>query len=599
MNEDMGKHGIVHSVREQFKTVKHKADVCVVGAGLAGMCAAIAAARRGCSVVLVHDRPMPGGNCSSEIRMWPLGADGSNPANLRETGIFEELLLENMYRNPTRSFAIWDSVLYGAVKYQSGLKLILNCSVNAARTHGARIVSVSGWQLTTYLNHEIEANIFIDCSGDSVLATLSGAKFRRGREAAGEFGESIEPETADSMTMGNTCLIQARETAQDIRYTPARWAEKIDKSQLEGRGFKPSGLDGNYWWMELGGERDTISDSEEIRDELIALSYGVWDYVKNSGDGDASRWELDWAGYLPGKRESRRYVGDYILTQNDAQNGTRFYDVVAYGGRSIDDHPPLGFRHRGKPTVYHKCAAPFSIPYRCLYSENVQNLMFAGRNISVTHAAMAASRVMATCAILGQAAGTAAWVAAQNKTDPRGVLDSIELLQQTLMYDDCWLPGLSRKISGICQNARLTADCENADILRNGLDRPENGDDNGCFLPLGGSARYVLEKRCHVRALRIVFDSDLLRETIKKDYNAGSVTPTVCNRPLEGMSFEFPPTMTREFEIYIDGELFLRVNENYKRLVVIPVGRAVSEIEMRPLATYGRQSAHVFSFDFE
>ena len=200
----MGKHGIVHSVREQFKTVKHKADVCVVGAGLAGMCAAIAAARRGCSVVLVHDRPMPGGNCSSEIRMWPLGADGSNPANLRETGIFEELLLENMYRNPTRSFAIWDSVLYGAVRYQSGPKLILNCFVNAARTHGARIVSVSGWQLTTYFNHEIEANIFIDCSGDSVLATLSGAKFRRGREAAGEFGESIEPETADSMTMGNT-----------------------------------------------------------------------------------------------------------------------------------------------------------------------------------------------------------------------------------------------------------------------------------------------------------------------------------------------------------------------------------------------------------
>ena len=309
MNEDMGKHGIVHSVREQFKTVKHKADVCVVGAGLAGMCAAIAAARRGCSVVLVHDRPMPGGNCSSEIRMWPLGADGSNPANLRETGIFEELLLENMYRNPTRSFAIWDSVLYGAVRYQSGLKLILNCSVNAARTHDARIVSVSGWQLTTYFNHEIEANIFIDCSGDSVLATLSGAKFRRGREAAGEFGESIEPETADSMTMGNTCLIQARETAQDIRYTPARWAEKIDKSQLEGRGFKPSGLDGNYWWMELGGERDTISDSEEIRDELIALSYGVWDYVKNSGDGDAVKKI---------KEVERKRIKEYLNYHKDA-----------------------------------------------------------------------------------------------------------------------------------------------------------------------------------------------------------------------------------------------------------------------------------------
>ena len=199
----------------------HQVDLCVVGGGLAGMCAAITAARRGIHVALVHDRPVLGGNASSEVRMWVCGARGDNN---RETGIIEELLLENRWRNPMRNYSLWDSILYEKVRFEENILPILNCSVNGLEMDGSRIKSVTGWQLTTQTWHTVEAGLFADCSGDSILAPLSGAEFRIGREASREFNEDIEPEEADCKTMGMSCLIQARETDTDQPFIPPAWA---------------------------------------------------------------------------------------------------------------------------------------------------------------------------------------------------------------------------------------------------------------------------------------------------------------------------------------------------------------------------------------
>lgn len=581
------------------KNIKsYTADVCVIGGGLAGMCAAIAAARHGSSVILVHDRPVLGGNCSSEIRMWPLGAHGKNR---RETGIFEELVLNNLYRNPTRNYPIWDSVLYEAVKFQDNLTALLNCSIFDAEMNGKKISTVTGWQTTSYTFHRVTAKIFIDCSGDSILASLSGAEYRRGREAKSEFCEEAAPDSPDSFTMGNSCLIQARETPSPIKYIPPEWARKIGSDeQIKNRPHAPTDYRGNnFWWLELGGTEDTIADSEKIRDDLLALSFGTWDHIKNHGEHNAENWELDFLGFLPGKRESRRYVGDHILTQNEVQAGGKFKDIIAYGGWSIDNHPPLGFDHEGEPTTYYSCPSPFGIPYRCLYSVNIENLMFAGRNISVTHAAMAASRVMATCAVLGQAAGTAAHIAAAKKISPKMVGNYIRELQKILMDDDCWLPGLKREISESCKGADLYAECGNADNLRNGIDRPTDADgDNGCYIKKGSKITYSFKSPTYISSVRIIFDSDLNRETVTGGIPQVKDCPTICNRPLNMTPFTFPATMTRVFKLIADGEIIYETASNHQRLVRIDVNKSVKTVELQPTETYGSDKVHIFSFDF-
>lgn len=575
----------------------HIADICVVGGGLAGMCAALSAARHGCKVVLIHDRPVFGGNCSSEIRMWPMGSHGSNR---RETGIFEEILLENMRVNPRRTYPIWDAVLYNIMHSCENLTNIMNCSVHSVETDGSSIRFVIGWQLTTYTTHRVNADLFIDCSGDSILGLLSGAEKMRGREARSLYGEPAAPEIADSCTMGNSLLLQARETKSPAPYVPPCRIRNLTEDDFESRRHIPSDLRNNYWWIELGGDRDTLYDCEEITKELLPLTYGVWDHIKNGGEHNAENWELDWVGFLPGKRESFRLVGDYVLNQNDVSGGVHFDDVIAYGGWKVDDHPPEGFDHRGEPTRYFPSTSPFEIPYRCIYSANVRNLLFAGRNISVSHCALAASRVMATCAMLGQAAGTAAYIAKKYSTTPRGVQQHIEELQQVLMQDDCWIPGHKRKIAAVCKNAVITAQSADADNLRNGTDRPtDEGGDNGCYVPLGSSVVYTLQKPTYIKSIRLVFDSDLNRKTVTGGIPAVADCPTICNRPFDMPPFEFPATMTDSFDILIDGEIFKHIEGNYQRKVVVAVEKEAKVLAVKPLSTFGAPKAHIFAFDFE
>ncbi|MBO7620007.1 MAG: FAD-dependent oxidoreductase, partial [Victivallales bacterium] len=351
-----------------METIRHQAEFCVVGGGLAGMAAAVAAARHGAKTVLIQDRPVLGGNASSECRMWISGARN----DVHETGYVEELKLENNYRNPQLSWSIWDSITYESVRFQPNLEVILNCSVNDLTMDGMRITSVKGWQLTTQTWHVVEADLFADCSGDSILAPLSGADFRIGREARNEFGEDFGPDEDDLKTMGMSCLIQARETDSPKKFIPPAWANKyLTDDDMPDRGHGYRGLS-NFWWIELGGEDDSIRDTEIIRDRLLAVAFGVWDHIKNHGDHKADNWILDWVGFLPGKRESRRYLGDHILTQQEIKAEGRFDDMVAYGGWPMDDHDPAGMNGTGRPHTNYPAPSPYGIPYRSLYSRNVE-----------------------------------------------------------------------------------------------------------------------------------------------------------------------------------------------------------------------------------
>lgn len=571
------------------RNITHHVDLCVVGGGLSGMCTAIAAARHGAKVALMQDRPMLGGNASSEIRMHVCGAHGDNN---RETGIIEEIELENHYRNPLRNYSIWDSILYEKVRFEPNITLILNCSCNSLEMDGDRITSVKGWQLTTETWHIVEADLFADCSGDSILAPLSGAAFRVGREARAEFDESIEPEVADRKTMGMSCLIQARETDRPQPFVPPTWAYVYETDEdLPRRGHDL--LKTNFWWIELGGEQDSIHDTEDIRDELLKVAFGVWDHLKNHGEHGAKNWVLDWVGFLPGKRESRRYEGDVIMTQNDVRAEGKFNDLIAYGGWTMDDHHPGGFSWPGDPTIFHPAPSPFGIPYRTLYSRNVANLFCAGRNISVTHAAMSATRVMATCAVLGQAAGTAAAIAGREASTPRAVFEKhLPELQQTLMDDDCYLPWQTRAIPELTRIATLTASQGDPEPLRNGIDRPVSDTDNGWQGAPGAWVEYRFAGAQPIKQLRFTFDSDLNRP------EKNQPSQYALDMPAYGV----PATMTRNFRIETLNEtgtwsVAAHVTDNYQRLVRLPVDVTTSAIRFIPEATWGAADAHVFAWD--
>lgn len=343
-------------------------DFCVIGGGLAGMCAAIRAAREGVRVVLMHERPVFGGNASSEIRMWICGAEGENN---RETGIIEEICLENMYRNPTKNYYIWDSILYDFIRREKNITPLLNCACMDAETEegefqygrNKQIKSVTGYQLTTQMFYKVIAKNYADCSGDSILAPLTGAEFMQGRESAAEFGEDTDRKEHDSMAMGMSCLIQGRETKRKIKFIPPEWSKKLTESEKKLRRPDMENSYENFWYLELGGDRDTISETEEIRDELLSLSMGVWDYIKNSFGKNMDKWELEFMGFLPGKRESRRMTGEYVLTQTDIVEGKEFEDAVAFGGWPIDDHFPGGFSYEGAPNTLSWVNAPYNIPY--------------------------------------------------------------------------------------------------------------------------------------------------------------------------------------------------------------------------------------------
>ena len=589
---------------------KHiKCDLCVIGGGMAGLTAAISAAREGTKVVLMHERPVLGGNASSEIRMWICGARGKDN---RETGILEEIALENLYRNPTKSYSVWDTVLYDFVRREKNITLLLNCTCmdaevekgDFAYSRNTRIKSVTGYQMTTQCFYEIEAKFFCDSSGDSILAPLCDAEFRIGREARSEFNEDTSVVEEDKMTMGMSCLIQGRETQNDIKYIAPEWSTKLCEKDFEDRNPDIYNEMENFWYLELGGDRNTIDDTEILRDELVSLAAGTWDYIKNSGNFDSEKWDLDFLGFLPGKRESRRMCGEYMVTQRDISDRKVFDDEIAYGGWPIDDHFPGGFYHKGTPNTDIPTPAPYSLPYRALYSKNVENLFFAGRNISMTHAAMSSIRVMATCSLLGEAVGKASAIAVKNDLTPHDVyLKHMDLLQTLLMNEDCFLPSKTREISPVCRNAKLNI--EN-DVIRNGQDRVHQiyntNNDNGAYTVNSGNEIVYSFDKTNISAVHIVFCSDLNRDTLPGG-DCERTHLTRANHPLKSPQMYLPKTLCRAFKLIGEADgvstEILNISDNRKRSYHLNINKAFDKLILIPTSDWGNnESIRIISFDF-
>lgn len=571
-------------------------DFVVVGGGLSGVCAAISAARHGTKTVLVQDRPMLGGNASSEVRMGIMGAAGNNN---KETGILEELQLNNIRYNPLFRYTLWDDILYSAVKREPNITLLLNTSVNNVEMKDGKIAAVLGWNINEYCTYRISGKLFADCSGDGILR-LSGAEFRHGREFPEEFGETFTQVGGDHRTMGNSILLQLRKTEEEHPFTAPEWAYHFTDKDFEAPSdeAKPKGIhysykrlypdNNNFWWIEFGGNIDTIGDAGAIQFELKRIAYGVWEYMKNHPDGRCKGYDLDWIGSLPGKRESVRFIGDHILTQDDVMNGGKFEDVVAYGGWTLDDHHPDAFFKKGFLSVHHRPPSPFGIPFRCLYSRNIPNLMFAGRDISCTHMALSATRVMGTCALLGQAAGTGAALALKYGVTPAELgRKHIAELQDTLEDDDVMLPYRWRKIS------KLTADAEAThEILRNGIDRNYKKKDNGAWLEPGkDSCGYSWKEPVAIRGCRLVFDTDL-----------GTTNKRMLKLEAEHNYRKMPWMLAKAFrvEVRVNGEwkTVYEDKENIQRLRRISFPSVNADaIRLTVLSAWGEKQAHVFAFD--
>lgn len=455
-------------------------EILVAGGGLAGVASALAAARAGASVVLCHDRPVLGGNASSEIRMHAVGADASGKRGIplateaREGGIIEEIRLEACVHNVQRSASMFDLILYDKCRSEPRVTLLLNTAVSETKSRGGRLSHAIAQRQSTEERFAIAASVFIDCTGDGRLGLEAGARYREGREDREAFGESLAVEKADNYRLGSSLLFMARKHDRAMPFTAPAWARRFSEQDLRLRPHATLsddlGLEYGYWWIEWGGQLDTIRDNDQIGGELLAIVMGVWDHIKNGGDHGADPWALEWFGFLPGKRESRRFVGQYTLTQDDVLHSRPMPDAIAYGGWPIDVHPPAGVDAVGElPARQTTVPYLYDIPLRACVSESVENLMFAGRNISATHVAFASTRVMATCAAIGQGVGTAAAYAVRHGIDPSQLAsrgEAIDAIQQQLLRDDAFLIGrCNNDPADLARQARITASSQQAEGL--------------------------------------------------------------------------------------------------------------------------------------
>lgn len=448
--------------------MKIKTDIVVVGGGQAGVCAAIAAAQEGKKVVLVQDRPVLGGNASSEAGVPSHGAEAmAHNRNLRDTGLLEEMRLDfYINRSPySDSRANWDMILLEKCLSEKNLTLFLNTKITGATLEDSRIHEISGFSMQTEENLIIGADVFIDATGDGFLSAISGAEFRQGREGVDEFNEQVfGQKVEDKKTLGSTVYGWAVKRDYPVPFKPPTWAIRYES--CESLAHRPhsskhlfptvtSSKDHHtiqfFWWLEWGGQLDVIKDNDKIYRHLLAELYGVWDHLKNSCTEETRKllenFELTHWTNFPLRRESRRIVGDYILNENDIFNVVEFKDRIGFGGWPMDDHPPEGISSKEPPCDQVFLNEPYNFPYRSAYAKDIENLFIVGRCMSVTHSALSTIRVMNTLGSIGEAIGTAAAICIEKNTTPRNLgLNHIDVLQQRILNRDLYLLGMRDSI---------------------------------------------------------------------------------------------------------------------------------------------------------
>lgn len=434
-----------------FPAVEHRnlkeetieADLIIVGGGLSGTCAAITAARAGIQVILVQDRPVLGGNASSEVRLWALGATahmGNNNRWARESGVVGEILVENMFRNPEGNPLIVDTILLEKVVDEPNIRLLLNTAAfDVTKSDADTIESVRAFCSQNSTMYRLRAPLFCDASGDGAVGFLAGAAFRMGAETHEEFGEKLAPNADYGELLGHSIYFYTKDVGYPVQFTPPSFALDDITQIPRWRNFNSNQQGCQLWWIEYGGRLDTVHDTEAIKWELWKVVYGVWNYIKNSGNfPDAETKTLEWVGTIPGKRESRRFEGDYMLTQHDVIEQRQHDDAVSFGGWALDLHPADGIYSEKPGCNQWHSRGVYQIPYRTMYSKNINNLFLAGRIISTSHVAFGSTRVMLTSAHAAQAVGMAAVQATQNNLIPRNV--DIKVLQKSLLRCGQYIP---------------------------------------------------------------------------------------------------------------------------------------------------------------
>lgn len=607
-------------------------DVVVIGGGMSGLCAAIASARHGAKTCLVQDRSVYGGNASSETKMHISGASCHwGKKNAAETGILMELQLDNKKINDSYNYSIWDGVLWSKAQGTKNLDCYMNTTMDKVIAAEDKIQAVECYQMTTEIRYGFTADIFIDATGNGTLGYFAGCEYRIGRECREEFGEKDAPEVPDGETMGNTIYFVARDMGKPVRFVKPDWAYTFDESFFKHRYhgdivvyhnaddvvvLRPDedyedhrdelvekyDVESGYWWIELGGDwDDIIRSSEEIRWELYKIIYGVWDHIKNGGDHGAENYELVWVGNVSGMRESRRLMGEYILKEDDVYANRIFEDAVAYGGWPMDEHTAGGFRAKGEiPSRVRSFPGFYTIPYRCYVSKDMKNMMMAGRNISASKLAMGSTRIMATCAVGGQAVGTAAAMACAKGCSPAEFGEKyIRQLQQELLKDDCYIPGYRNEDEkDLARTAQVSATscrpgCEAGKVI-NGVTRNEEETMNlwqsaGIGVE-GETLTLQLQEAAAIAQIRLTFDPDLSEE------RCISVSRAFLDKEPVGVAKE----LVKDYEVIVkrDGETVWSesVSDNYQRQNILDLEQPVEgdRVEIRVTATNGDEDVRVF-----
>ena len=417
-------------------------DLVVVGGGVAGLSAAVSAARLGCKVALVHDRPILGGNNSSEVRVHLGGRI--------EAGLYKELGNLQKEFGPLRGGNAKPGHFYEdhkkmeIVTKEKNITLFANYHAIKVEMAGHRIVSVTAKHNENSKELKFNAPVFADCTGDGSVGFWAGADYRMGREGRDEFGESTAPEIADKMTMGASVQWYSAEENKVSSFPEFNYGVDFNEKNFEE-------VTMGEWTWETGMNYDQIDQFERIRDYGLLVVYSNWSFLKNhfkDKEGKYKNRRLDWVAYVSGKRESRRLMGDYVLKEDDLRKYVFHEDGTAATTWTIDLHYPNKKNSENFPGNEFKSISkhihihPYPIPYRCLYSRNVDNLFMAGRNISVTHVALGTVRVMRTTGMMGEVVGMAAKICKEHRVLPRKVYQSYLAELKSLMKEGAGKRGL-------------------------------------------------------------------------------------------------------------------------------------------------------------
>ena len=435
--EELTNWRIEHSSARAIPDKIIKYDLVVVGGGIAGCAASIAAAEQGLKVALIHDRPVLGGNASGEIRVHTLGIYGN----------FERILKKldtEHYPNGSPKALEEDKRRLENIKAYKNIDLFLNYRAIAANSENERIVSVDARQTTTAEFIRFEAPYFVDCTGDGWIGYWAGAEYMYGREAVSEFGENWDehrnlwsPEKPDNFVMGSSVLWRSENAGKVVKFPEVPWAMDVAKGY--------NAANGEWQWEFSRNDLSQIDDAETIRDHMFRAIYGSFYNLKNMSaepqkdkgeyslvdiekqKAHADSLQLQWVSYLLGKRESRRLVGDYVFTFDDVVKNRKFPDGVVSEKREVDVHYQQNLSDPDKPdflseALFYKTPT-YYIPYRSLYSKNIHNLFMAGRDFSCSHVGLGGPRVMRTTGQMGAAVGLAAAICKKYNADPRVVYE--------------------------------------------------------------------------------------------------------------------------------------------------------------------------------